>query len=115
MEIRQFMYVSMAAECGSFTKAAEKLFITQPALSSYISKLEEELGVRLFDRSVTPLGLTYAGEKYLAYAKDILRQADGLEREMRTLFCFRCGKSIGAWHSAEFPRKNWCWQRPGGI
>lgn len=55
MEIRQFMYVSMAAECGSFTKAAEKLFITQPALSSYISKLEEELGVRLFDRSVTPL------------------------------------------------------------
>lgn len=81
MEIRQFMYVSMAAECGSFTKAAEKLFITQPALSSYISKLEEELGVRLFDRSVTPLGLTYAGEKYLAYARDILRQADGLERE----------------------------------
>ena len=75
MEIRQFMYVSMAAECGSFTKAAEKLFITQPALSSYISKLEEELGVRLFDRSVTPLGLTYAGEKYLAYARDILRQA----------------------------------------
>ena len=69
MEIRQFMYVSMAAECGSFTKAAEKLFITQPALSSYISKLEEELGVRLFDRSVTPLGLTYAGEKYLAYAE----------------------------------------------
>ena len=85
MEIRQFMYVSMAAECGSFTKAAEKLFITQPALSSYISKLEEELGVRLFDRSVTPLGLTYAGEKYLAYARDILRQADGLEREIRDI------------------------------
>ena len=38
MEIRQFTYVNMVAECGSMTKAAAKLFITQPALSNYISK-----------------------------------------------------------------------------
>ena len=60
MEIRPFLYVNQIAECGSMTKAAAALFITQPALSNYISKLEEELGVRLFDRSVTPLRLTYA-------------------------------------------------------
>ena len=63
MEIRQFTYVNMVAECGSMTKAAAKLFITQPALSNYISKLEEELGTKLFDRSVTPMKLTFAGEK----------------------------------------------------
>lgn len=51
MEIRQFTYVNMVAECGSMTKSAAKLFITQPALSNYISKLEEELGTKLFDRS----------------------------------------------------------------
>ena len=44
MEIRPFLYVNQIAECGSMTKAAAALFITQPALSNYISKLEEELG-----------------------------------------------------------------------
>lgn len=63
MEIRQFTYVNMVAECGSMTKAAAKLFITQPALSNYISKLEEELGTKLFDRSVTPMKLTFCRRK----------------------------------------------------
>lgn len=78
MEIRQFTYVSMVAECGSFTKAAARLFITQPALSNYINKLEEDLGVRLFDRSVTPVKLTYAGEQYLEYAKNGQILVEGL-------------------------------------
>ena len=85
MEIRPFLYVNQIAECGSMTKAAAALFITQPALSNYISKLEEELGVRLFDRSVTPLRLTYAGERYLAYTRRILMQVGDLEREMRDI------------------------------
>ena len=46
-----------------------KAFISQPALSNYISKVEEDLGVKLFDRSATPLKLTYAGEQYLKRAK----------------------------------------------
>ena len=85
MEIRQFTYVSMVAECGSFTKAAARLFITQPALSNYINKLEEDLGVRLFDRSVTPVKLTYAGEQYLEYAKNGQILVEGLQRKMRDL------------------------------
>ena len=48
MELRQFTYVNMVARYGSFTKAAAKLFISQPALSNYISKVEEELGDLLF-------------------------------------------------------------------
>lgn len=85
MEIRQFTYINMVAECGSITKAAARLFITQPALSNYINKLEEELGVKLFDRSVNPVKLTYAGEKYLGYARSILLLMGDLDREMRDI------------------------------
>ncbi len=85
MELRQFKYVNMVAQCGSVTKAARKLFISQPALSSYINKLEEELGVKLFDRSATPLVCTYAGEQYLKRARAILMQLDDMDRELRDI------------------------------
>ena len=85
MELRQFKYVNMIAQCGSITKAAKKLFISQPALSSYINKLEEELGVKLFDWSATPLICTYAGEQYLKRARTILMQMDDMEREFRDI------------------------------
>ena len=85
MELRQFTYVNMVAECGSITKAASRLFISQPALSNYISKIEEDLGVRLFDRSANPLILTYAGEQYLKRAKVILMQLEDMNREMRDI------------------------------
>jgi len=51
----------------NITKAAETLFISQPSLSKYLNKLERELGVTLFDRSVSPLKLTRAGVLYLDY------------------------------------------------
>lgn len=92
MELRQFTYVKMAADCGSFTKAAEKLFISQPALSNYIGKLEESLGVKLFDRSSTPLRLTYAGEQYLKRSRVILSQMDDMEREFRDITHHMRGK-----------------------
>ena len=85
MELRQFTYVNQVSECGSFTKAAAKLFISQPALSNYISKVEEDLGVKLFDRSATPLKLTYAGEQYLKRAKAILGQLEDMNRELRDI------------------------------
>ncbi|MCD8371665.1 MAG: LysR family transcriptional regulator [Clostridiales bacterium] len=85
MELRQFTYVKMAADCGSFTKAAEKLFISQPALSNYIGKVEESLGVKLFDRSSTPLKLTYAGEQYLKRSRVILSQMEDMDREFRDI------------------------------
>lgn len=85
MELRQFTYVNQVAECKSFTKAAAKLFISQPALSNYISKVEEDLGVKLFDRSANPLKLTYAGEQYLKRAKVILGQMEDMNRELRDI------------------------------
>ena len=60
-------YVKMVYEQGSFTKAAEKLFISQPSLSAMVKKTETELGAAIFDRSSTPLELTEAGQAYLEY------------------------------------------------
>ena len=85
MELRQFTYVNQVAECGSFTKAAAKLFISQPALSNYISKVEEDLGEKLFDRSTNPLKLIYAGEQYVKRANVILGQMDEMNRELRDI------------------------------
>lgn len=92
MELRQFTYVNQVAECGNFTKAAAKLFISQPALSNYISKVEGDLGVKLFDRSATPLKLTYAGEQYLKRAKVILGQMEDMNRELRDITHYMTGR-----------------------
>ena len=58
MEFRQFRYVLKVAEERNFSSAAKKLFISQPSLSQFIQKVEEQVGAPLFDRSVSPLKLT---------------------------------------------------------
>lgn len=57
----------------SFTKAAKNLFISQPALSSVVKKLEEELEIKLFDRSTSPLTLTSEGEAYIRAIEETFR------------------------------------------
>ena len=63
------------AEEGNFTQAAEKCFVTQPTLSMQVQKLEEELAVKLFNRSTKPISLTTIGEKIIEQAKIILKEA----------------------------------------
>ncbi len=70
------------AQYRSFSRAAEKLHIAQPALSRYIKKLENELGAILFDRSKTPIELTEAGYRYLSFAENVLRQEIELSRDL---------------------------------
>lgn len=82
MNSRQFQYVVLLSEVGSFSNLAEKLNITQPALSKQILSLEKELGVQLFDRNTTPITLTAAGEYFVAEAKDILYKKEQLLRSM---------------------------------
>lgn len=72
LELKHFQYVVTLAEELNFSKAALKLQIAQPSLSQYINKLEEELGVTLFDRSAFPMKLTTAGKIYLKGARKIL-------------------------------------------
>lgn len=85
MDITKFRYVEMVAELRSFTRAAEKLYISQPALTKSIAKLESELGVKLFDRTVTPVQLTYAGERYLAGMKNISAMRYQLCKELEDI------------------------------
>ena len=69
------------AETSSVTKASKKLFLTQPAISRRISQLEEQLGVRLFDRVNKKMFLTLAGTKLLPRCRKIMEDIDLAARE----------------------------------
>ena len=76
MTITQLHYVLAVAEYKNFTKAAEKCFVTQPTLSMQIQKLEDQLGIQIFDRSKKPIELTEVGRKIVNQAKNIVNEAD---------------------------------------
>lgn len=78
MTITQLEYVVTIATYRSFVAAAEKCFVTQPTLSMQIQKLEEELGVKIFDRNKHPIEITEIGEKVLEQARIILAEAERL-------------------------------------
>ncbi len=75
MELRHLRYFVAVAEQLSFTKGAEKLHLTQPALTRQIRDLEEEIGVRLFNRTKHRVELTEEGRSFLADAKDVLARS----------------------------------------
>jgi LysR family hydrogen peroxide-inducible transcriptional activator len=71
--------MNTVAEFGNFTIAAEKCCVTQPTLSMQIQKLEEELGVKIFNRSTKPIILTDIGEKIIIQAKKITQEASRMD------------------------------------
>ncbi|MEO2064178.1 MAG: hydrogen peroxide-inducible genes activator [Christiangramia sp.] len=79
MTITQLHYVLAVAEHKNFTKAAQKVFVTQPTLSMQIQKLEEELEVTIFDRSKKPIQLTEVGEKIVQQARNIVNESDRIQ------------------------------------
>lgn len=82
MNSRQLQYAVMLSETGSFSKLAERLNITQPALSKQILALENELGVKLFNRTSTLISPTPAGAQFLKRAKEILWQESEVKKLM---------------------------------
>ncbi len=82
MDFREMLYITTVADCRSITAAARKLYISQPSLSHIVSKVEQDVGVKLFDRGTSPLTITYAGEKYVETARKILLMSDNLRKEL---------------------------------
>lgn len=72
MDFDQLVTFVAVAELGNFSRAAEKVLRTQPAISAQIRKLEEENNARLFDRTKKSVTLTPAGERFLDYARQLL-------------------------------------------
>lgn len=85
MNSQQIEYVLAVAEERSFSKAAQKLFVTQPSLSQVIAKLENQFGTQFFDRSTNPVQITQAGSIFLKHAKEICSHENMIKSEINEL------------------------------
>ena len=83
MELRQIKYFVAVSEELSFTRAAKKLFVSQPPLSFQIASLETELGARLFDRTSRSVQLSEAGKTFLPHAQAVLARLDEAARHVQ--------------------------------
>jgi DNA-binding transcriptional LysR family regulator len=82
MELRQLQYFAAVARHGHFTRAAEELYVTQPALSQQVRRLEAELGLALLRRTSRGVELTPAGEDLLVHAEAVLAEVARAREQM---------------------------------
>ena len=82
MDFKELEYFSTIVKCGNLTHAARLLYVSQPTLSKFLQKLEEDLGLVLFQRGSRRLKLTYAGQRYYAHVERILSQKREMDAEM---------------------------------
>ena len=80
---KSFYFFMSVVETGSFSQAAKKHYLSQAAISQQISKLEEEVGVRLFDRSKYRPELTEAGKYYYQKIKQLSEEYEKIEKQTR--------------------------------
>lgn len=80
MNIRDLKYIIAVAETQHFGKAAERCFVSQPTLSGQIKKLEDELGISIFERTRRSVKITPVGESILSHARQIMEQVDAIEQ-----------------------------------
>src|SRR3954463_6430479 len=85
MELRHLRTIAAVARHGSFSKAADELYLAQSAVSQQVRRFEEELGVEVFRRNSRSVEPTAEGEVVLEYAHRVLREVDGLHSELGEL------------------------------
>lgn len=85
MLFKYYDYIVTVAKYNNISKAAKELFVSQSTLSRMINRLEEELGITIFDRSRNPLTLTPAGECYLRYTGEMVALKKKMLQELNTL------------------------------
>lgn len=91
MNLKQFKYALVLAEEGSFSRAADVLNITQPSLSQYIKKIENQIGMPIFDRLNGEVRLTDAGRVYIDAGKKILDLEHQMHGRFNDLAQHKCG------------------------
>lgn len=99
MTLTQIEYIVAVERNGSFVTAAEKCFVTQPTLSMQIQKLEEELGVKIFDRNHHPIIATEMGKKILEQSKKVIFERDKIDE----LIMMQKDEMIGSLNIAIIP------------
>lgn len=82
MDFKDLEYFVAIARCGNITHAARQLYVSQPTLSKFLQRLEDEVVLVLFQRTGRRMELTYAGQRYLAHAERLLSQKRELDAEM---------------------------------
>ena len=85
MDTRYLEYILVLAETGNMTRASEKLFISQPTLSQFLAKQEQEIGSPLFQRINGVYTLTPVGHQYAEYARKVLSLTNMLEKDVQRL------------------------------
>jgi len=83
VQIKSFQYFITIADMPTLSAAAEALFVSQPALSQQLKKIEEEIGAQLFCRVGHTMRITPAGEVFLQYSRRILQIYDGMKKEIQ--------------------------------
>src|SRR5499427_10269537 len=91
LEVRHLRLVAAVADCGSLTRAGDRLHLTQSALSHQLPDIESRLGAALFLRVGKRLVLTPAGERLLSSARDVLERLERTERDIREMGRSRAG------------------------
>lgn len=93
LTLQKMRYLVAVAEKGSITGAAGELFVSQPGLTKTIHEVEDEVGIRIFERSSKGITVTKQGEEFLAYVRQVLEQVDLLQEHFmqqgahKRLFC----------------------------
>ncbi|HET9731060.1 MAG TPA: LysR substrate-binding domain-containing protein [Acidimicrobiales bacterium] len=94
MQLQQLRYMVCVAEEGRFTRAAARLHVAQPSISSAVAALEQELGASLFHRERHEVTLTGAGEVFLPWARQVLADCEAGAEAVRDLLGLRRGRLV---------------------
>lgn len=91
MNIRAMRVIMAFVQEGNMTKAAEKIYMTQPAITRTIQKVEEQIGLKLFCKEKNPWSLTYVGQLYMNFAKQMLAINDNLVIQTESIANYKKG------------------------